>query len=85
MYNAYFFYKQNFIYYLLDRFLSVKQSKTAFLRHSKTPAPVGNADSTGVFKQNIAFFLPVFNLSAISTRDFCNMLHFSLLKLPFPS
>lgn len=114
MYNAYFFYKQNFIYHVLNRFLSVKQIKTAFLRHSKTPAPVGNADSTGVFKQNIIFILklalanyqPILVLlykvlcnilntilqdlylhllpqsQHCFTRDFCNMLHFSLLNLP---
>ena len=35
-----------------------------------------------LFSSIIAFFLPIFNLNTVSARDFCNMLHFSLLSLP---
>lgn len=38
-----------------------------------------------LFSSIIAFFLPIFNLNTVSARDFCNMLHFSLLNLPFSS
>jgi len=34
------------------------------------------------FSSKFAFSLPIFTLNAIPTRDFCNMLHFSLLNLP---
>ena len=34
------------------------------------------------FSSKIAFFIPTFTLNTVSTRDFCNMLHFSLLSLP---
>lgn len=32
-----------------------------------------------LFSSKIAFFFPTFTLNTIPTRDFCNMLHFSLL------
>ena len=46
--NTYFFYKQNFIYYAFDRFLSVKQIKTALFGHSKTPALVAKPTERGL-------------------------------------
>lgn len=36
-----------------------------------------------LFSSKLAFFFPIFTLNAIFTRDFCNMLHFSLLDSPF--
>lgn|GEM_PF-4865844 len=34
------------------------------------------------FSSKFAFFFPTFTLNTISARDFCNMLHFSLLNSP---
>ena len=34
------------------------------------------------FSSKFAFFIPIFTLNTVSTRDFCNMLHFSLLNSP---
>lgn len=34
------------------------------------------------FSSKFAFFFLIFTLNTISTRDFCNMLHFSLLNFP---
>ena len=36
------------------------------------------------FSSKFAFFFLIFTLNTIPARDFCNMLHFSLLKFPFP-
>ena len=35
-----------------------------------------------LFSSKLAFFFLTFTLNAISARDFCNMLHFSLLNSP---
>ena len=35
-----------------------------------------------LFSSKLAFFFLIFTISTVSTRDFCNMLHFSLLSLP---
>ena len=37
------------------------------------------------FSSKFAFFFPTFTINTISARDFCNMLYFSLLNLPFYS
>ena len=34
------------------------------------------------FSSKFAFFFPIFTLNTVSARDFCNMLHFSLLNSP---
>ena len=36
-----------------------------------------------LFSSKIAFFFLAFTLNTVSARDFCNMLHFSLLNSPF--